>query len=71
MPRFTYDDIVEVAPGAPDELRPGHRAWVTGVIEERGELALLRLAEGTLYNIEFEDGDEAVVHESMLRLAES
>jgi hypothetical protein len=70
MPRFTYDDIVEVVEGAPDALRPGSRAWVTGVIEDRSELALLRLAEGTLYNIEFEDGEEAVVHESVLRLAE-
>lgn len=68
MTKFTYDDIVKVAVSAPDEYRPGQRAWIVGVFEDRQGEYFERFPPGTIYSIEFEDGSSIEVHESSLEL---
>jgi len=68
MTTFTYDDIVTAKPGAPNELRPGQRAWVVGITEakDRRGANLKRFPTGTVYLIEFEDGSAIDVAEADL-----
>lgn len=64
--RFNYDDIVQVTANAPSELRPGEKAWIVGVFEDRPGKYFEKFPEGTVYSVEFEDGSSADIHESML-----
>ena len=66
MTKFTYDDIVKVAAHAPDALRPGKRAWIVGVFEDRPGSYFEKFPLGTVYSIEFEDGSSLEIHESNL-----
>jgi hypothetical protein len=68
MTKFTYDDIVKVVFIASDECRPGQRAWIVGVFEDRPGEYFERFPPGTVYSIEFEDGTSIEVHESSLEL---
>lgn len=69
MTKFTYDDIVNVISSAPAELRPGARAWIVGVFEDRPGKYFESFPPGIVYSIEFEDGSSLEVHESLLELA--
>ena len=68
-PKFNYDDIVCVQLSAAAEIRPGERAWIVGVFEERpaGEY-FERFPPGVIYSIEFEDGSSTEAHEDNLQL---
>ena len=57
MPRFTYGDIVQVKATADQSCRPGAKAWVIAVIEDRKRFPLRQLPPGTVYSIEFEGGE--------------
>lgn len=70
MTKFHYDDIVAVIDGAPPELRPGAKAWIVGVFEDRPGKYFDIFPPGTVYSIEFEDGSSIEIHESNLRLLE-
>lgn len=68
MPKYTYDDIVTVLESAPAVLRPGSKAWVVGVAEERQGSYFDSFPEGVVYTVEFEDGESVDIHEDNLRL---
>ena len=70
MTKFTYDDIVKVLADAPSDQRPGERAWVVGVFEDRPGKYFGAFPPGIVYSIEFEDGSSIQVHESMLEPAD-
>ena len=65
---FNYDDEVRVIPSAPDSLRPGHKAWVIGITTQEMRLGthFEQFPAGTVYLVEFEDGEATDIHESML-----
>lgn len=67
---FTYDDIVRVNSNAPREMRPGQRAWVIGITtaDERSGDHFDQFPPGTVYLVEFEDGDARDLHETVLGL---
>lgn len=68
-PKFNYGDIVLVSSGSAAEIRPGDRAWVVGVFEQRPEGGYFdKFPLGVVYSIEFEDGSCAEVHEDNLQL---
>lgn len=66
MTKFTYNDIVKVVDSAPPELRPGCKAWVVGVFEDRPGKYFDIFPEGVVYSVEFEDGVSIEIHESNL-----
>jgi hypothetical protein len=69
MGKFTYDDIVRVRKDAPERLRFRARAWVIAVFnahEDRPGAYFDMFPEGTVYMIEYEDGDAVAIHESDL-----
>jgi hypothetical protein len=67
-PKFTYDDIVIAAKGARAEVRPGERARVVGVTDDRATANLYYhlLPVEVLYMIQFEDGTQVRASESEL-----
>lgn len=72
MTKFTYDDIVRVSLHAPCQDRRGQRGWVIAVKTEdkrKGEY-FEQFPAGTIYLIEFEDGEAIDVHEADLELEE-
>ena len=71
MTKFTYDDIVNTVDEAPAEYRPGRKAWVVGVFEDRLGSYFSKFPDGVIYSIEFEDGSSLEIHESLLELANS
>lgn len=66
MTEFTYNDIVLARKEAPRELRPGNRARIVGVFENRLRSYFDRFPDGVVYTIEFEDGTSSDVQESDL-----
>lgn len=69
MAKFTYDDIVRIRKDSPGLLRPGERAWIIAVFEDKNARpgnAFDAFPEGTVYTIEFEDGTTEEIHESSL-----
>jgi hypothetical protein len=66
MTKFTYNDIIKISTSASTELRPGQRAWIIGVFEDRPEKYFKPFPKGVVYSIEFEDGASIEVHESDL-----
>lgn len=68
MPKFTWNDVVRVIHGAPQECRPRERAWVVARTEEsqRRGSNLEQFPRGTVYTIEFEDGSSIEVDEASL-----
>jgi hypothetical protein len=67
-PKFTYDNIVCARSGADISLRPGERAWVVAVEEERRGAYYEKFPPGVVYTIEFNDGSSIEVHEDDLEL---
>jgi hypothetical protein len=73
MTKYSYNDIVTAKPNAPSELRPGERAWVVGISEQKdrkGEY-LTKFPSGTVYLVEFEDGSSVSISESDLMTGKS
>lgn len=66
MSKFKYDDIVVVKGDAPEEYRPGEKAWVVGVLENPVGKYFDKFPEGVVYSVEFEEGDFCDIHESLL-----
>lgn len=67
--RFKYDDIVRVQPGVIIKSRPGERAWIVGIFENRPQGEYFEsFPPGVVYSIEFEDGYSTEIHESDLEL---
>ena len=64
---FQYDDIIRVTADAPKEARPGEIGWIVGIYDDRSRFPLEEFEEGTVYLIEFEDGQDALVHERHLK----
>jgi hypothetical protein len=64
--KFAYDDIVKVGADAPKEVRPGEKAWIVGIFQERPGTYFRQFPEGVVYTIEFEDGASVEVHEMHL-----
>jgi hypothetical protein len=67
MPRFDYDDIVQVSLDASAEFRPGAKAWIVGVFVDRDRNPFDWLPPGTIYTIEYEDGNSIDINESALQ----
>ncbi|MFC5771127.1 hypothetical protein [Thauera sinica] len=71
-PKFDYDDIVRVRGNAPEEARPGERAWIVGVFLTRPKGDYFnKFPEGVVYSVEFEDGSSIEIHEANLDLDNS
>lgn len=70
--KFTYDDVVRVCVNAPVGLRPGSKAWIVGVTEERNRHGshYESFKPGNVYTIEFEDGASIDVHEEDIEFLE-
>jgi len=68
MTKFNYDDIVRVRSDALQKFRPGARAWVVGVVMEDKRIGshYEKFLPGTIYTIEFEDGDSIDVEETSI-----
>lgn len=67
MDGFNFDDMVCVIGGVTNE-RIGTMAWVVGITREDERIGsyYTRFQPGTVYTIEFEDGDSTDVVESDL-----
>lgn len=67
---MTYGDSVAVATTAPEQLRPGATGAICGVTlqAERRGAHLDQFPEGTIYLVEFEDGEAMDIHEGWLLL---
>jgi hypothetical protein len=65
MAKFTWGDSVLITEGAPANARPGSPAEIVGISEkhERHGSYLQDFPDGVVYTVEFEDGDDALVHE--------
>ncbi len=70
MAKFTYNDIVKAKPTAGVKARPGERAWIVAVLEDRLHFSLKQFPAGVVYSVEFEDGEAIDVHEDDLELVE-
>ena len=68
MNKFTYDDRVKVKEDAPALFRPGQKAWVVLVVSTKDRVGAYfdQFPPGTVYSIEFEDGEAVEIHESLL-----
>ena len=66
MSKFTWGDSVQIAEGAPADLRPGSMAVVVGLSEERHGSFLERFPHGMVYTVEYEDGSSVELHEDHL-----
>jgi hypothetical protein len=66
MPKFTYSDIVKARSTADAKFRPGERAWVIAVLDNRVHNPFVRFPPGVMYTVEFEDGEAVDVHEDYL-----
>lgn len=71
MGKFNFDDIVRVRSSVPQELRPGRKAWVVGVVGEgeRSGSHYKQFPAGVVYTVEYEDGASSDIHESNLESA--
>jgi hypothetical protein len=66
MKRFTYDDVVQVLSGAPSNFRPGEKAWIVAILEDRERFPLNEFPAGTIYTVEFKDGSAINIHSDYL-----
>lgn len=64
MNKFGFDDVVRVSGGVPAK-RIGAKAWIVGITQadERFGSYYDRFPPGTIYTVEFEDGDSLDVVE--------
>jgi len=71
MNKFNYDDIVRVRSDAQQKFRPGERAWIVGVIAQDKRIGshYEQFPPGTIYTIEFEDGDSIDIQEEAIEPA--
>jgi hypothetical protein len=67
MTKFNFNDVVCAPIGVP-QPRTGVKAWVVGIAPESKRTGSYyeKFPPGTIYTIEFEDGDSLDVHESNL-----
>jgi hypothetical protein len=70
MARFTYNDIVQARGSAEANFRPGERAWIIAVLEDRSLYPFPSFPPGAVYTVEFEDGDALDVPEDYLQAAD-
>jgi hypothetical protein len=65
---FSYGDMVRVATDAPTEMHPGEKASVVGITPNENKLGshFEQFPRGTVYLIEFGDGEAIDIHESMI-----
>jgi hypothetical protein len=65
---LNYGDIVRVKIAAPAGMRPGQKASVIGITgkDERSGPHFDQFTAGTIYLLEFEDGEAFDIHEGML-----
>lgn len=73
MTQFNYDDVVRVSLSAPNEFRPGSKAWVIGITlnQDRHGIHFNQFTKGVIYLIEYENGEAIDIHESYLELFEN
>lgn len=73
MRMFTHGKSVLVKANAPAEMRPGQGASVCGITTERERSGshFDQFPAGTVYLVEFEDGEAFDIHEGMLEPLES
>lgn len=73
MLMFTYGDIVLVKTDAPAEMRPGQTASVVGINTEHemSRSPFDQFLPGTVYLVEFADGEALDIHEGMLEPLEA
>jgi hypothetical protein len=69
MTKFTYSDIVRARASADPTCRPGQRAWVIAVLDNRSHFPLPEFPPGVVYSVEFEDGVAVDVYEADLEPA--
>ena len=65
---LSADDAVRVKTGSPPGMRPGRKARVVGIVpyERRVGPHVPKSPRGTVYLVEFDDGELLDVHEDML-----
>ena len=68
MSKFTFNDIVQTREDAPKDVRPGQRAsvFMVWLPQDRDGSYYAKFPPGTVYSIEFQDGDAVDVHETWL-----
>lgn len=68
--QLDHGDIVKVLPNAPEECRPGARAWVVDVFAGedcyRWRRYFDQFPQGVVCTMEFEDGSSLEIHEDCL-----
>jgi len=70
MAKYTYNDIVTAKSTASPVARPGEKAWVIAVLENRTHFPLKEFPPGVVYTVEFEGGDAVNIHEDDLEIVE-
>jgi len=70
MAKFTWGDSVLIAEDAPANARPGSPAGIVGISEKHNRHGsyLQDFPDGVVYTVEFEDGEDAEVHEDHIVL---
>lgn len=68
MHKFDYDDIVRVESKLENHPRQGQKAWVVGVFEKSLGPYFDKFPQGTVYTIEYDDGESIEVAEDNLVL---
>lgn len=66
QPRFTYDSEVRVTRNAPQEMRPGKRAWVVAIKVGKNFPTYREFKSEVVYTVEFEDGSALDIEECFL-----
>ena len=70
---FTYNDTVLVRTDGPVSKRAGQKAWVIGMTtqDQRDGTNFGQFPTGTVYLVEFEDGEALDIHEGQLEALET
>lgn len=66
MSRFGYDEVVKISSRAEENYRPGSKAWIISIIQDRENYPMREFPAGTIYTVEYEDGLALDIHESNL-----
>ena len=68
---ISFGDVVRISTDAPAKDRPGELGCVVAISNptERSGSYLAQFAKGTLYSVEFGDGETIEVHQSLVEPA--
>jgi hypothetical protein len=67
MARFSYDDTVRIVRCADEKYKPGAVVSIIGIFKEKPSGSYFEeFPPGTIYTIEYENGEAIDIHESLL-----